>query len=560
MSKQSLAAIAVLVCVSGVSSPYAAGGTSLRWDLALLSSVTGFAVTIDGTRTDYGLSPKASDGTCGCSVGVPLVGGYHTFAVTAYNSTTSATSTYTVGPTASAGGPYNVALGTAISANAAASSNPFGSIAKYAWNWGDGTTSTVTSATTTHTYTNAGSYSVKLTITDASGATATSTTTATVTQTTTTGPTVVIRAASVPVANIHGTWRRTADSTAAGGYALSMPNNGQAKIAPALAAPKNYWETTFSATAGVRYHLWVRMKAQDNSLGNDSIHVQFSDSVNASGSATMRIGTSSSAELVLQAGAGDTAVSGWGWADNGWGTLGASISFATSGVHTLRMQQREDGASVDQIVLSGGTYFTSAPGPRDRDATILPSTAPSTVTVRTASVGTSAIHGAWQRMTDATASGGSALWNTNSGQLKLDAALASPANYWEATFTAQAGVAYHLWVRLRAQSDSLANDSVHVQFSDSVTSSGSSTMRIGTTSSAEIVLQNGSNDNSVHGWGWADNGWGALGANIYFKTTGTHTIRVQQREDGAIVDELLLSPDAFLKGSPGARDYDVVKQ
>jgi hypothetical protein len=37
-------------------------------------------------------------------------------------------------------------------------------------------------------------------------------------------------------------------------------------------------------------------------------------------------------------------------------------------------------------------------------------------------------------------------------------------------------------------------------------------------------------------------------------------VRVQQREDGAIIDELLLSPDAFLKGSPGLRDNDVVWQ
>jgi PKD repeat protein len=559
MSKQSLAAIAVLVCLSGASSPYAAGGISLRWDHTLLSTVKGFAVTIDGARTDYGMSP-AANGVCGCSIGVPFIGGYHTFAVTAYNGSTNATSTtYTVGPTASAGGPYNVTLGTAISANAGGSSNPFGSIARYAWNWGDGTTSTVTSATTTHTYTKAGSYAVKLTITDASGATATSTTTATVAQTTTSAPTVVIRAASVPVANIHGTWRRTADSTAAGGYALSTPNNGQAKIVPALTAPKNYWETTFNATAGVPYHLWVRMRAQDNSLGNDSIHVQFSDSVNASGSPAMRIGTSSSAELVLQAGAGDAAVSGWGWADNGWGTLGPSIYFATTGVHTLRMQQREDGASVDQIVLGSATYSTSPPGPRDRDTTILPTATASTIAVRTASVGASAIHGAWQRITDATASGGSALSNPNRGQLKL-LAVATPANYWEATFTAKAGVPYHLWVRLRAQSDSFGNDSVHVQFSDSVTATGSATMRIGTTSSAEIVLQNGPNDSSVHGWGWGDNGWGALGVNIYFKTTGTHTVRVQQREDGAIVDELLLSPDAFLRASPGARDNDTVWQ
>jgi hypothetical protein len=152
------------------------------------------------------------------------------------------------------------------------------------------------------------------------------------------------------------------------------------------------------------------------------------------------------------------------------------------------------------------------------------------------------------------------LSNPNNGQLKVDPALATPASYFEATFTAQAGVAYHLWIRMRAQSDSLANDSIHVQFSDAVTATGSSTMRIGTTSSAEIVLQNGASDSSVHGWGWADNGWGALGADIYFQTSGTHTVRIQQREDGAIIDEFLLSPDAFLRASPGARDNDVVKQ
>jgi hypothetical protein len=215
---------------------------------------------------------------------------------------------------------------------------------------------------------------------------------------------------------------------------------------------------------------------------------------------------------------------------------------------------------VDQIVLSGGTYLTSSPGRRDNDTTILPVASASTIAVRAAAVATSAIHGAWQRITDATASSGFALSNPNTGQPKVSPALASPANYWEATFTAQAGVAYHLWVRLRAQSDSLANDSVHVQFSDSVAASGSTTMRIGTTSSAEVVLQNGSGDPSVHGWGWADNGWGALGANIQFATTGVHTVRVQQREDGAIIDELLLSPDAFLTASPGTRDNDVVRQ
>src|SRR5439155_503067 len=82
---------------------------------------------------------------------------------------------------------------------------------------------------------------------------------------------------------------------------------------------------------------------------------------------------------------------------------------------------------------------------------------------------------------------------------------------------------------------------------------GAATMRIFTTSSAEFVQQDGTSDTSDHGWGWADNGWGAIGVNVYFATTGTHTVRVQQREDGAIVDQIVLSPTTYLSASPGRR-------
>ena len=90
-----------------------------------------------------------------------------------------------------------------------------------------------------------------------------------------------------------------------------------------------------------------------------------------------------------------------------------------------------------------------------------------------------------------------------------------------------------------------SNDSVHVQFSDSTDANRAATLRIGSTSSAEIVLQNGPNAPSVHGWGWSDNGWGSLGGDIYFASTGAHTVRVQAREDGAIVDQIVLSPDTL---------------
>ena len=50
-------------------------------------------------------------------------------------------------------------------------------------------------------------------------------------------------------------------------------------------------------------------------------------------------------------------VSGWGWQDNGYGTgvLGPLIYFSDDGPQTIRMQTREDGLSIDQIVLSHTT-------------------------------------------------------------------------------------------------------------------------------------------------------------------------------------------------------------
>ena len=183
--------------------------------------------------------------------------------------------------------------------------------------------------------------------------------------------TIVLWTANTQSARIHGDWAVGTD-TSAGGKSIWNPDRGRTKIAPALASPANYFEMTFSATAGRAYHLWLRMRAQGNSLSNDSVHVQFDKSVNSGGTAMMRIGTTSSGEPVLQAGPSGTAPAGWGWTDNGWGSLGMPIYFATSGTQTIRVQQREDGTIIDQIVLSPDTFFTTAPGARKGDTTILP--------------------------------------------------------------------------------------------------------------------------------------------------------------------------------------------
>jgi len=168
--------------------------------------------------------------------------------------------------------------------------------------------------------------------------------------------------------------------------------------------------------------------------------------------------------------------------------------------------------------------------------------------------------GNWSPVADATAAGGTRMYNLNAGAAKVATPLANPVHYFEMKFGAQAGRAYHLWIRGQALSNSLSNDSVYVQFDDSVTSGGAAQYRLGTTSAATVVLQDGDGA-TVNGWGWQDNGWGVgvLGSNIYFANDGTHTIRIQAREDGFSIDQIVLSPDTFLTTSPGSTILDETK-
>jgi hypothetical protein len=464
---------------------------------------------------------------------------------------------------------------------------------------------------------------------------------------------IVLYAADAPIR--VGNWVVVNDTTAAGGKRLRNPNASGAKIVTASANPANYFEMTFNANAGQRYHLWMRGKADSNNYANDSVFVQFDGTVDSGGNPVYRMGTTSAAEYNLEDCSG-CGVANWGWQDNGYAGFGLDLFFGTTGPQTLRIQVREDGLSLDQIVLSPSTYLTTAPGPLKNDTTILPksgggsgpppdTTAPTTsitapangaqvsgtVTVtanasdnvgvahvdlyvdnavvattigapytfnwNTAglsgshtlqtraydaanNVGTSATTtvtissggtgpadivlyaseapirvGNWTVVADASAAGGSRLRNPNAGHAKIVTASASPADYVEISFQADADVPYHLWIRGKADSNNYANDSVFVQFSDAKGQNGALIYGIGTTSATEYNLEDCSGC-GVSNWGWQDNGYAGMGLDITFANGGMHTMRIQTREDGLSIDQIVLSPSRFLTAAPGPLKND----
>ena len=497
-----------------------------------------------------------------------------------------------------------------------------------------------------------GTHSLRVIATDAAGNTASSAAVSVTVANATSGAGDIVLYAADPATRVVGSqWVREADVTAAGGMRLRDGDSVAGKRTTALAAPTDYFEITFTAPAGVPYHLWVRGKADSNTWANDSVFVQFSDV------AGHLIGTTGAAEVNLEE-CGGCGVAGWGWQDNGYGAgaFGPHLVFTTSGEHTLRVQTREDGLSIDQIVLSPDRFLAQAPGtvknditiyarssgggpvPADSESPVASITAPtdgatlagrsnitatatdaggvvgvelsidgsspvampvtsssysftwdtatvpdgphtlqvrafdaagnagasSIVRVTVANSGTPAsreivlhtadvpitnVFGRWQRELDSQAASGARLRHPDAGVPKRASALAAPEDYFEMTFTPEANVPYHLWIRSRADANSWANDSVFVQFSNLAGAMS------GTTGYLSMNLEDCSGC-GVSGWGWQDNGYGSFGTDLVFTSGGPQTLRIQTREDGIAIDQVVLSPVRFLGTAPGSLKND----
>ena len=177
---------------------------------------------------------------------------------------------------------------------------------------------------------------------------------------------------SSDVETVRGNWVRTGSASTAGGLKMGSPDWGWASVSEPLAAPSDYFEAHFVPEANRPYRVWLRLRASGDSKYNDSVWVQFSGALSTTGSPRWQTGTGSGLMVNLER-CGDCGVSGWGWQNRAWWLDDdAIVQFSTASAQTLRIQTREDGVEIDQIVLSPATYFFSPHGGPVNDSTIVP--------------------------------------------------------------------------------------------------------------------------------------------------------------------------------------------
>jgi hypothetical protein len=175
----------------------------------------------------------------------------------------------------------------------------------------------------------------------------------------------------------RGSWVMVNDPSAASGARAYDPNRGAPKAAAPQANPTSFALASFIADPSQTYKVWVRLKAEGNNWANDSVFLQFYGAEDASRNPAFPAGTTSGLDVNLEECSG-CGISGWGWRDDAWGQRGVTASetrirFSRSD-GAIMIQTREDGVSIDQIVLSSKKYITTRPGAVKNDATILPAT------------------------------------------------------------------------------------------------------------------------------------------------------------------------------------------
>ena len=184
-------------------------------------------------------------------------------------------------------------------------------------------------------------------------------------------PEVVIYASDVPAAAMHGVWSAAPSAGSPNGTALVTPDNGVANTTSALASPVDYVDVTFNARQRRRTHLAASARRREQQVQRRGVGAVFQRDRERTVGLRGRHHVWTAREPCHRLTA--SSLNGWGWQNGAyWLAQATTVTFAGGGAHTLRIQVREDGVQLDQIVLSPQKFRTSAPGTVANDLTIVP--------------------------------------------------------------------------------------------------------------------------------------------------------------------------------------------
>jgi len=322
-------------------------------------------------------------------------------------------------------------------------------------------------------------------------------------------------------------WVRSDQSGASGNASMvTTPDSGTLKISNQGSPVMNY-QVHFEQ-AGT-YNVWLR--GWGDTLGNegksDSVHVGIN-------------GTLGPAAAI------QNFPSTWHWSSDTRSGSSAKLIVPSAGLHTINIWMREDGLILDKLVLAKSTTFIpSGVGPAANSSTAETTANDESATVETDS-GTAANTDAvtdedfisvevenfasksadgahqWLDKNQSGASGSAMEATPNTGKLNANANGSAVMNY-PLQFV-EPGT-YVVWLRGWGDSNGQGkNDSVHVGIN-------------GNLATTQVL------ENFPNGWTWSNNKRGGGSVTVSIPTAGLHTINLSMREDGIILDKLLLTKD-----------------
>jgi hypothetical protein len=244
-----------------------------------------------------------------------------------------------------------------------------------------------------------------------------------------------------------------------------------------------------------------------------------------------------------------------------WGGTNATrwdLKFGTDNPPTLVSRGFTTPSRPLSSLTLGTTYYWQIIAHNDAGATTGPvwsfTTTPpsqSTVVIYASDIRPTDRHGSWTAADDPAAAGGVKLVTADNGVANLNAPLASPTDYVDVDFNADAGVPHTIWLRMQALNNSKYNDAVWVQFSDA-RAGGAPVYSMFSTSGLLVNLATDSGASSLNTWGWQNTAyWLTQATQITFATSGWHRMRIQVREDGVQFDQIVLSPTTYATSPPG---------